>query len=350
MASRQVLVQRKPSNWRRMTEQQLDRLLIRNQLDLIGKPVHIRRGSSYYPRLLALSEELGGDIDIRIADSDLTTEGLIAMVAEGVIDYTVADESIAMINSAYYPNIDIKTPVSFPQRIAWAVRKSSPKLLKTTDAWIEQRQADGTIAFLQKKYFKARNDFRTRRRSEYFVDQAGGRVSAYDDVFRKRAAILGWDWRLLASLVYQESRFDPDVESWAGAVGLMQIMPATGEAYGETDDLTDPEENIITGTNYLLWLQEQWEEIPDPQERIKFVLASYNVGKGHINDARALAEKYGRDPDRWEDNVARYLAALSDDRYFNDPVVKHGYCRGEEPVRYVEEILERFNHYKNFAD
>jgi membrane-bound lytic murein transglycosylase F len=123
MTTRQVLVQRKPGNWRRISEENLDRSLIRNPIDLIGKSIHVRRGSAFYSRLKNLSEEIGGDINIIEEPGDIETEELITMVSEGKIPYTIADETTAMLYEVYYPNIDIKTPISFEQRIAWVVRE-----------------------------------------------------------------------------------------------------------------------------------------------------------------------------------------------------------------------------------
>jgi len=156
---------------------------------------------------------------------------------------------------------------------------------------------------------------------------------------------LNWDWRLLASMIYQESEFDPAEKSWAGARGLMQLMPKTAEAYGGTD-LNDPENNITAGTNFIKWLENYWQEIPDTQERLKFVLASYNAGQGHISDARKLAEKFGKDNDIWNENVDEFILKKSKKEFYDDEVVSYGYCRGEEPYNYVREILERYEEYR----
>ena len=344
--TRQVLVQRKPDNWRDMKRHEIDAQLVRNQIDLIGKPVHVRKGSSYIERLENLSAEVGGDIRIIEAGADVTTEDLIARVAAGSIEYTVADEHIALINKARHSNVDVETPISFPQRLAWAVRKNAPQLLEAVNAWVIEARGTAEFAVIRNRYFKEHRAFRERMKSDYFIDVDGGAISEYDDLLRERAAVIPWDWRLLASLIYQESGFDPDAESWAGAVGLMQLLPRTGEAYG-AKNLRDPIENVTAGTNYLKYLNEQWAEVRDAQERVKFVLASYNVGDGHVEDAQRLAVKYGKDPGRW-DSVAAYMVKLSDERFFNDDAVEHGYCRGEETVDYVNEILERLEHYKKF--
>lgn len=347
--TRQVLVQRKPANWRKMKRHEINRKLIRNQVDLIGKKVHVRKATSYFARLKNLSDEIGGHILVIPVPGDITTDELIRQVAEGEIDYTVADESIARINSTYYANIDIETPVSFPQRIAWAVRPDAPELLEAVNDWISVMRKEGDGAIIYSKYFKNPRAFKRRAQSAYFVNGEGGRISEFDEYLQERAAWLGWDWRLLASLVYQESRFEPECESWAGAVGLMQLMPETGDLY-DAFDLTDPYDNIRAGTEYLRWIWEQFADVPDDDQRLRFVLASYNAGKGHVDDAQRLARKHGHDPFRWKGSVARWMTALSKGRYFNDEVVKYGYCRGENVVAYVREILDRYNHYKNFID
>ncbi|NIP43936.1 MAG: transporter substrate-binding domain-containing protein [candidate division Zixibacteria bacterium] len=344
--TRQVLVQRLPEKWRDMMRHEIEEALIRNPIDLIGKKVYVRKNSSYYQRLINLSDEIGGDIDIELVPGDLATEDLIAMVAEGEIDYTIADQYIAAINKTYHPDLDIKTAISFPQHIAWAVRKSSPQLLEAINDWIYEMKKGLDYYVIYNKYFKNTKAFKRRKE---FSSYPGGKISAYDDLIKKHAAVLKWDWSLLASMIYQESRFDPEAESWAGAKGLMQLMPAMAKRFG-LENLSDPEENIEAGTEYVLYLQELWDIIPDSLERIKFILASYNVGENHVSDARRLADKYGADPNLWNGNVAKYLRLKSKKKYYNDDVVKYGYCRGDEPYKYVNEIFERYDHYRTVIE
>ncbi len=175
-----------------------------------------------------------------------------------------------------------------------------------------------------------------------------GRLSEYDESFKKFAKVIDWDWRLLAALAFQESKFDPKAQSWAGANGIMQLMPETALKYG-VDSLSSPQEHIKAGAMYIKWLEEQWKDkIPDPEERKKFVMASYNVGIGHVFDARRLAAKFNRNPNHWED-VAFYLKNKANPRYYNDAVVYYGYCRGDEPVNFVKEIFERYRHYRQLV-
>jgi membrane-bound lytic murein transglycosylase F len=196
------------------------------------------------------------------------------------------------------------------------------------------------------KYFRSTRQSRRRLNSEFF-STGDGRISPYDSLIKEGASKLNWDWRLLAAQINKESRFDPNTKSWAGAVGLMQIMPKTGNRFGATD-LLNPDQSIEAGSNYLAWLDEFWRpKVADSLERVKFVLGSYNVGQGHVMDAVRLARKYEKDTAAWDDQVAFYLLQKSYSKFFNDPVVKHGYCRGIEPVNYVADI---FTLYENYLD
>ncbi len=345
--TRQVLVQRRPEKWRYMKMHEIEDSLIRSPLDLEGKTVHVRKGSAYMLRLKNLSEEIGGDINIVEAGEDLSTEDLIEMVADGEIDYTVSDENIALLNQSYYSNLDVGTHISLPQKIAWAVRKNAPKLLDTLNTWLTGMKKKTEYYVMYNKYFRNRNDYRSRVKSDLFLNNSG-KISEYDDLLKQYSEKLDWDWRILASLIYQESRFDPKADSWAGAVGLMQLLPATAQQFGVTN-LKDPKQNLEAGVNYLIWLDDFWSElVKDKNERIKFVLASYNIGMGHILDSRKLAEKFGANPNVWFGNVEEYLLKKSKQKYYNDEVVKYGFARGVETVKYVHEILERFDQYKVF--
>ncbi|NNC44650.1 MAG: transglycosylase SLT domain-containing protein, partial [Winogradskyella sp.] len=167
------------------------------------------------------------------------------------------------------------------------------------------------------------------------------------DLIKTHAKTLGWDWRLVASLVYQESQFKPNAESWAGARGLMQIMPATAESLG-INDPSDPHESLRGGTNYLGQLYDNFEAIPDTINRIKFAMASFNCGYGHVLDAQRLASANGLDPLVWDDNVEQMVLALRLPKNYKKPFIKYGYVRGTEPVNYVAEIFERYEQYKTF--
>ncbi len=342
--TRQVLVQRKPGSWRSMTIEDIEKNLIRNQFELAGKTIYAQVSASSVQCLKNLEDEIGDTISIIEVPFD--SEELISMVARGDIDYAVCDENISIVNSGYFPVIDVATPVSFSQHLAWGTRiKNSDKLTSALNAWIATFKTTGTYALLYAKYFR-NNRSNTIFRSDYY-SLGTGKVSPWDNLIKSFSDSLKWDWRLLASLIYQESRFDPNVISWAGAIGLMQIMPETGKNFG-IDIMSSPANNMKAGVLYINYLQKFFNgRIPDSTERLKFILGAYNAGAGNIVDAMKLAEKNGKNPLLWDENVAVYLLKKSEPKYYNDPVVKNGYYWGEESVNFVSQVLERYSEYKN---
>jgi membrane-bound lytic murein transglycosylase F len=342
--TRHVLVQRKPHNWRSLSNEDLDKKLIKDLHSLTRKTIYVQDGSTHAEQLLAIDRQTGDSITV--IEVPFNSEKLIQNVAKGEIEYTVCDENVAMVNSMYYPDIDISTPVSESQDVSWAIRKNHSDLLNAElNRWIESYKKTGSYALLYAKYFKNIRSSFIVKSNLYAINT--GKVSQYDDMIRQCSLSINWDWRLLASLICQESHFDPDVESSRGAVGLMQIMPDTGKNFG-IDATSSPENNLKAGMMYINWLHSIFDpKIPDENERINFILAAYNAGPGHVLDAMKLAEKNGMDPGKWEGNVAVWLLRKSDPKYFRDTVVKNGYFRGLESVNFVSQVLERFEHYKN---
>lgn len=346
LQTRQVLVQRKPQHWEDMNSNQIKTNVLWNQLDLAGKTVYVQTGSVYADRLRSLSDEIGGGIDIREVQFD--SEQLIQRVALGEIDYTVCDENVGLVNALYFPQLDVSTAISFPQNVAWAVHPRSDSLKAAINNWLTEYKADRKYAILYNKYFKNRHVYRSIH-SEYYT-LGSGKISEYDEIIRKESERIGWDWRLLASVIYQESRFNPQAESWAGAFGLMQLMPVTAKNYGITRN-SSPADQIRAGVSFIKWLDDRFaDDIPDNSERIKFILASYNIGYGHIEDARRLAERYGDDPNVWYGSVEEWLLKKADPQYYTDKVVKFGYARGIETYNFVKEVIDRYEHYKNIVN
>ena len=347
LITHQALVQKKPDNWRKMTLDQIDDTLIKDVTELIGDTVSVRQNSSYYHRLKELSNEVGGEIHIDILPGEISDEEIIRKVAIGEIRYSVIDYNKAAIHKSYFPVIDVATPVSLSQRIGWAVRKTSPKLLEIINAGLKRIKSTPDYNVIYKRYFENRKYFNRRLDSEYYTGETG-KFSKYDEMVKKYSKELGWDWILVKSLIYQESMFRNNRKSWSGAQGLMQLMPATAKELG-VSDMNDPEQNIKAGSTYLKRMHSYWEQIPDSIQRIKFAMASYNCGYGHIKDAQRLAEKYGKDSLRWDNGVDFFVKNLSNPKYFNDPIVVHGYARGSEPYDYVRDIFERYTNYKTIA-
>ncbi len=344
--TRQVLVQRLPHNVRRLKRHQIEKKLIRNPLDLIGKTVTVHSNSHYYQRIQHLSEEMGGIINIDTVEKAIEPEELIRMVSEGTIQYTIADENIASLNSAFYRNIDSKTAVGFPQRLAWAFRKESPALKEAADSWMRKLRSNRnpTYYVIYNKYYANKKSFQERKKSDFFSLETGN-ISPYDSLFKVYQSEL-FPWTMLASQAYQESQFNPKNRSWAGAVGLMQLLPTTAKQMNITK-LEDPESSIKAGAAYLKYIHHYyWSTLPK-EEAIKFTLASYNAGAGHIRDAQRVAKRMGLNENLWYNNVEKAVLRLSQKEVIYSEDVKYGYCRGEEPYNYVREILRREEIYKN---
>ena len=343
MTTRQVLVQRKHDDYMKMkTADEIESHLIRNTLDLANISIHVQKGTIFAKRLETLSDEIADSIII--INDEREMEELITAVALGEIDFTIADEHVALVNARYYRNIDVKTPVSFPQKIAWAAKKNQTGLTDTISIWLDEFNSSLKSRLLYNKYFK---NIRSKRivNSQY-NSYSGGQLSPYDDEIKTAAEIINWDWRLLASLVYQESEFKPNVKSWVGAYGLMQLMPSVMQKYGLDSTSVDPGSQLIAGVKHLIFIQNQLPpDITDSIEQIKFVLASYNCGLGHVLDARRLAKKYGKNHNNWTNSVDSCVLNLSEKEYYHDPVVYYGYVRGRETYMFVEEIMERYNIY-----
>jgi len=329
--TRQVLVQPKKK----------EEPLLSDVTQLIGKEIHVVENSKYYDRLLNLNSEVGGGIIIRTVSNETDEEKLIEMVSQNEISFTVTDDNIANINKTYFDNIDVSLPVSFVQRSAWAVGLDSPELYKTVNAWFGESKNNYIYQYLHYKYFEQKKS--KNRSTALYIDR--NKISVFDDLFKQYAKKIDWDWRLLASMAYQESHFNPDAESWAGAQGLMQLMPSTASLHG-ADNASDPQQSVKAAVRYIQKMDRIFHYIEDEREREKFILASYNAGFGHIKDAIALTEKYDKNPDEWDDNVAEFVLLKSNAEYLNDSIVKFGYLRGEEVYNYVNEVLDRYEMYK----
>ncbi len=315
--------------------------------DLGGDTLFVARSAGIANYLQRIAGEEGCNIYICEIDS-LDTEQMMAAVADGQIQATVVDENIAVLYSNYYHNLYISEYLGEPLHISWALPRYSTRMLDTVNAWIELRSNDRIIEKTYSRYFRHRYGENGIDYSEYINNK--DRISPFDDLIKLYATRLGWDWRLLASLIYQESHFDPNAVSWAGAIGIMQLMPQTAARFG-IDSTSDVGDHIAAGVDYLKYLDQNIpESVCDSADRIKMVLAAYNMGFSHVNDAIALAHKYGRNHDVWDNHVEDFMMRLSDPRFYTDSVVSSGYCPGKLAVAFVDEIFERYRHYCNIVE
>lgn len=313
---------------------------------LPGKEVWVIKDSKYDARLRNLDNELGGGIGIRTIDKDtLIAEDLIEMVANRSIPLTIVDSDIARLNKTYYTNIDISLQVSLDQKSSWAVAKDHQWLADSINAWTSQAGAEATSKRLLKRYFEMSK--RTLG-IDYHLTLKHGKISPYDNFFKHYSQSIGWDWRLLAAQAYTESHFDNNVVSWAGARGLMQIMPKTAEAYGlSPENVTNPQLNIEAAAKIIKDLDKSLKsKVPDETERINFIIAAYNSGIGHVYDAIEIAKITGRNPQIWDGNVAEAILLKAHPEYYNNEVCRFGYFKGKQTIEYVAQVKKIYQLYK----
>ena len=311
--------------------------------ELEGKTIRVKANSIFHNRLNAINSEIGGTINIVTEADSLTSEDLIDMVGEGKIDYTLAYHDMAILHKTFYKNLDCRMKVGFEQRNGWLIRKNNPKLKQAIETWQNKKEIVDLQATLYNKYWNENPYFALKR-----IKIPKGSISPYDHLFKKYAVLINWDWHLLAALAFHESRYDAKTVSWAGAAGLMQLMPRTASNFGLSNKTKfDPESNIEAGVQYIKSLSMTFRAVTNKEERIKFILAGYNSGPAHILDAMALAKKHGKNPEIWFDNVEYYLLKKSEPEFYQDKVVKYGFYRGKLTARYVHEVLETRMKYLN---
>ncbi|MFQ5480097.1 MAG: transporter substrate-binding domain-containing protein [Thermodesulfobacteriota bacterium] len=311
---------------------------IKSPSDLVGKTVHVRKSSSYYDSLMALKEK-GFDFEIVLLPEAMETEDILEGISVHRWDITVSDSNLLTIEREQ--GNDVKAAFTLKKSgIGWAVRKEDVKLLARLNAFIKKQHKSFFYNTIKDKYFNGSvsvpevdKDLRYDR---------SGRISPYDELVKKYAAMYGLDWRLVVSQMFQESSFNPRKVSWAGARGLMQLMPRTAKEFGLKKSF-DPESSIKAGTYYMKKLLKRFGPPIKLKDRISFALASYHVGFNHVADARILAAKEGLNPDIWFDNVEKAMILLQKRSYYRK--TKYGYCNGRRTVVYVRDILNRYNAY-----
>lgn len=317
---------------------------IRSVSELARIPIIVHDFSVFKTILDNAGDSLTG-LDVIPAQGQIDSEGLIRQVATGEIRATVADDNVARLNTNYYPNLDINVKMSQEIPIGIAMRLNDHSLHAALDEWLELPKTKKLISVLKKKYFESPREQKERVISD-FSSISGNKISEYDEAIKKAAKIIGWDWRLLAALIYHESRFNPEANSYAGAFGLMQLMPETARKFG-IDTTDKAEANIIAGGKYVKFLDNFWKRhILDKDERVKFVLASYNIGPGHILDARFIAEHLCLSPDVWHGNVETGLNLKSNKLYYELETVNNGYCRGYSATDFVDKVLSTYAHFQ----
>ena len=301
---------------------------------LRGRELVVSPQSSHWQRLRNLN--LG--FDLRTVNA--TTEEILEGVRAGTFDATLADSHLLAVEQAYEPGLHGGFKFTAGAGLGWVVLPEHTALTEALNAFVKREYRKLPYNLLRAKYFG--NERRIRRREALRID--GERLSPYDDVIQRYSQAHDFDWRLVVAQSFQESEFKPDRTSFAGARGLMQVMPRTARQLGVDPDLLyEPEHGVRAGVKYLAWTRERFEASLPISERLWFALAAYNAGPGHVRDARKLARHAGFNGDLWFDNVERAMLLLAKPEYASRAA--HGFVRGSEPVKYVRDIRERYQAY-----
>ncbi|MCP3872218.1 MAG: membrane-bound lytic murein transglycosylase MltF [Desulfobacteraceae bacterium] len=308
----------------------------KNIEDLTFRTLHIRRGTSYHSRLVEIKNS-GVEFNYILHDN-VPTEELIRMVHSREIKFTVADNNIAYLNQRYYPDIRIGIPLQEKESLAWAVNKNDSEMLEQINKFFLYANEKGILKQISDKYYASIEDsdpFDLKK----FHQRIESRLPRYKDIILKESKKYGFDWRLVAAIVYQESHFNPNARSFTNVRGLMQVTTATAEEMGIQNRLK-PSQSIKAGLKYLDKMVKKFDYLEDDHEKVQFALASYNIGYGHVTDAIRITKDLGLDETKWQ-NLKTALPLLSKSKYYKK--TKYGYARGWEPVQYVERILTYFD-------
>lgn len=311
-------------------------------------PISVRRNSSYYSKLSDLQEQ-GYDLKIELLPDELDTEATLVEVAQGNIEATVADDNMFDATNRYMDGLFPGPTIAENDTIAWAIRDNAPDLENKMNQFLykhfrftEDRERPRRSTFLnilRQRYFQEGPQIAQYYNPEWQY-QSMGIISPYDEVIRSVSDSLNVDWLMITAMIAQESEFNPNSKSWAGAVGLMQVIPRFVEV--EYEKLYDPDVNIREGVRIFKEHLDHYSYL-DSTNQVAFALAAYNAGMGHVADARRLAIDQNKNPNEWE-NVADALLKLMQRRYYQQ--ARHGFARGIETVQYVDEIFNRYRTYE----
>lgn len=311
-------------------------------------PISVRRNSSYYVRLMNLIKD-GYDLNVNLTSEGLDTEATLVQVANGNLEATVSDDNMFNAANRYMEGLIPGPEIAEKDTIAWAIRQNAPDLENRMNQFLykhfrftedrERPRRSTYLNVLRERYFEE-----SRQVAEYYNPewqfQTIGIISPYDEMIRSVADSMNLDWLMLTAMIAQESSFNPNSKSWAGAVGLMQVIPRFVET--DYEMLYDPLTNIQEGARIIKEHLDHYSYM-DSTNQWQMALATYNAGMGHVADARRLAIDQNKNPNEWE-NVSDALLKLMQRRYHQD--ARFGFARGIETVQYVNEIMNRYRTYE----
>ncbi|WP_303902803.1 membrane-bound lytic murein transglycosylase MltF [Thiohalomonas denitrificans] len=310
--------------------------LPKSPIELTEKALRVAAGTSYLERLKALQQEhpnLAWE-----ADAGQGSEQLLYKVWKREIDCTVADSNIVAINRRYLPELLVAFPISEQQQLAWVLPENADAFEAYLHEWFQEAKEAGLMARLYERYYGYAEifDYVDMR---VFMRRIESRLPRYETMFREAAEHHQLPWTLLAAQAYQESHWNPRAKSPTGVRGMMMLTLNTAKEVGVASRL-DPAQSVRGGAKYLSQMMKRLPESVQGEDRLWFALAAYNVGFAHLRDARTLAERLGRNPDRWVD-LKEVLPLLAEKEHYRD--LPYGYARGWEPVDYVQRIRDYRN-------
>ncbi len=307
--------------------------------DLTGLSVMIGEGTSYSETVQNLRDD-SFDVNVSLT-SKYSSEELLAKVASHEIDCTIVDSNIYAINLKYFPEISLAFTISEREQLAWLLADNADELKADMYTWLNNFHQSGAMSELKDHYY-SNVLFFDYYNTKVFYKRVKSRLPKYQKFFEDAGKYYGIPWQLLASISYQESHWNPKAKSFTGVRGLMMLTKKTAKLLKVKNRL-DPKQSIIGGTRHIKQMLKNVPKNLEGENRLKFALAAYNIGLGHIHDAQTLARKLNLDANSWSD-LKKTLPLLADKQYYK--TLKYGYARGSEPVKYVESIYN----YKNILE
>lgn len=321
-----------------------DSLAIHKIEDMADKPICLPSQSAYsdYVNTTLFEQKFK---PIFVYKNDNSVENLIELVSNKTIDFTVCEEKAAKVYAAYYDNIDCSVVLTDTINLSWVLHPKNKILKDSIDVWMNEFVKTKEYKKLYQKYYNVNYS------SVGFVSTMNNRnnrqLSIYDKTLKKVSKKYNWDWRLYASIIYQESKFQDGLVGDGGSFGILQIMPGTAEQFGIEQGLSG-DEQIVKGAKLIRNMEERYnQEITDKVQLWKFIVAAFRAGIGHVDDARVIAKKVGKNPNIWDHNVDSCLVLKSMPKYYNLPEVKSGYHYGKQTIIYVNNVWNRYMHYCN---
>jgi len=285
-----------------------------------------------------------GNLNTNIICANVSTDKLARKVATKEIKAAICDSALALTYQKAYPRLEIDTTICIRQNIVWKTNPRAVVLRDSINAWLLHEKETKEFKLRQEIYYSYINI----NVSNKYYSGMGNQISAYDDIIRKHSNWLKWDWRYIASIIYEESHFNPDIGNPSGAYGLMQLMPLTYSKFAsDSTAIYNPDGQVKAGVHYIAYLRDNAPKaITDSAVLARYILMAYNAGHGRAEDAFRLAEKHSDNPNSWE-NLSEYMELLIDKNYHSDPVVKCGKYRGSRTVSFTNNVINRYKHYRN---